>query len=312
MTPDIATLTFRDLEYIIAIDYCKSFRIAAQECAVSQPALSAQIKKIEDVFDIQIFERTNREVITTSLGKNIVKQCHIILEELEMLGSVARGSESLMNGTLRLGILETLSPYLLGRLMSQISKAYPNLKIVLRESKRDEMLEDLRVGKLEAVISTLPLPSSASNFCFLKLFFERFRIASSIKNDLSKRKAVNVSKIDPDRLILLDQEFSLTEQTCEILDHEILASATPTFTTSIEAAYMMLKGSDKHFVVPELAAQWNREIKGVSLKPLNSDHIGRTIGLIWRPRYKFSDSLREFGLTIGKAALKTYPFLRKP
>ncbi len=312
MTPEVSTLTLRDLEYVIAIAEHKNFRLAAKSCAVSQPALSAQIKKMEAALDIQIFERTNREVLVTTVGQQIVEQSRVILEELEVLGSIARGADKPLEGVFRLGIVSTLSSYLLPPLLTPFGKEYPKAELVLREAVLSELLEDLRIGKLDAVIGPLPIPRASGKFESCPLFCEPLSVALRHSHSLAKRKKIAPKILDPDNIILLDEKHSLTQITLELLESTQTENpAQYTFTTSIESMCSMIASSYRFGVVPFLSTMALKR-KDVVFRPLTGGSSRREIGFIWRPRYRGAQTLKKFGPKLSEIILRTFTGVQSP
>lgn len=310
MTPEVATLALRDLEYIIAIAEYKNFRLASKACAVSQPALSGQIKKVEQALDIQIFERTNREVLVTIIGEQIVEQCRTILEELEILGSIARGADKPLSGPFRLGVIASLSLYLMPQLLQPLGRSYPALELVLRESVVAELLEALRIGKLDAVLASIPLPAASGNFYTYPLFKEPLVVALNESNRLAKKSKVSRKALDLDNMVLLDEQHSLTQKVLSLVETpEMKFPPQPTFTTSIESLCFMVAGSDKHGVVPLLASKVSRNIKELAFRSFSRPAPKREVGLIWRPRFRGAQALKEFAPKLQEMIGKLNPEL---
>src|SRR5690242_14172011 len=135
---NISWLTLRDLQYLVAVAQHRHFGKAAAACHVSQPALSAQIRKIEDVLGVQLFERSNRRVAITATGEAVVHQARVVLEEAEKISELTTERQPL-TGPLRLGSIATVGPYLMPHLLAPLRKAYPKLELFLREGLTDEL-----------------------------------------------------------------------------------------------------------------------------------------------------------------------------
>src|SRR5438874_4452181 len=169
---NISWLTLRDLQYLVSVADHGHFGKAAAACNVSQPALSAQIRKIEDVLGMQLFERTNRRVAITQPGQMVANQARVVLEEAAKLGEFSRSAQERLSGSLRLGAIATVGPYLMPHLLAPLRKAYPKLDLFLQEGLTDQLLAELKAGRLDAVIAsdTFDDPSLRS----VPLFFEPF------------------------------------------------------------------------------------------------------------------------------------------
>jgi LysR family transcriptional regulator, hydrogen peroxide-inducible genes activator len=158
---NLAGLSLRDLEYIVAIAEHGSFRRAAKQCAVAQPSLSGQVRKLEEWLGISIFERTTRRVITTEQGKPVIDQARRVLEEARTLLILARPSGRPFGGSLRLAAISTLGPYLFPRVLPHLRARYPDLALLLGEGRTDDLLTALVAGEHDAVLIALPNPHEA-------------------------------------------------------------------------------------------------------------------------------------------------------
>lgn len=294
MTPDVSVLTFRDLEYIVAIAEYKSFSIAAKHCAVSQPALSGQIKKVEQALDVQIFERTNREVLVTEAGLKIVRQSESILEELEILGEIARNTDGMLQGTLRLGIISSLANFYLPKILPKIKKEFPDLEIIVRSAIEVQLLEDLRLGKIDVVICSLPLPKNAGVFNNQSIFMEELYLVSNNNNPIIEKNKVKLKNLNPNEMIFIDEHNELTKQILELINtYEIEFPVQPTYTSSVEMLIEMLKVSPKYSILPKLAFDSIKNKKKLSRVNLEGSKLKREISLVWRPRYRANKGIEK-------------------
>src|SRR6185295_4471905 len=146
------------LEYLLAVAEHDPFGRAALAVHVSQPALSGQIRKIEDVLGVRLFERSNRRVIITEMGKKIVTQARVVLEEAQRLAVLAQNPAAPLSGSLKLGAIATLGPYYLPHVLGPLRKAFPALQLHLREGRTAELIADLRAGDLDALLASPTFP----------------------------------------------------------------------------------------------------------------------------------------------------------
>src|SRR5262245_44725975 len=154
MPMNISWLTLRDLQYVVSVAEHQHFGKAAAACHVSQPALSAQIRKIEDMLGVQIFERSNRRVSITREGQAVADQARVVLEEAYKIGEMASFVREPLAGPFRLGAIATVGPYLMPHLLAPLRKSYPKLNLFLREGLTDPLLGELKAGQLDAVIAS--------------------------------------------------------------------------------------------------------------------------------------------------------------
>src|SRR5262245_2942814 len=136
---NISSLTLRDLEYLVAVANRKHFGKAAEACHVSQPALSAQIQKIESFLGITLFERTKRNVVVTPAGELVAEQARIVLEEAQRIVTIAQRTNRPLSGSLRLGAISTLGPYLMPHLLGALRRRFPELELLMTEGLTDHL-----------------------------------------------------------------------------------------------------------------------------------------------------------------------------
>src|SRR5437868_2059324 len=153
--PSLHDISIRQLEYVIAVADTLGFHRAAERCHVSQPTLSAQIQQIEGVLGVRLFERDRRQVLLTHAGEEIVARARRVVVELEEVLDVASRVRDPFAGTFRVGVIPTIAPYLLPDVTPALAKRYPKLRLVFREEKTDEVMRELREGKLDAGLVAL-------------------------------------------------------------------------------------------------------------------------------------------------------------
>src|SRR5688500_2580150 len=147
--------TLRQLQYAVAIADSLSFRKAAERCHVSQPSLSAQLAQLEDVLGLRLFERDRRRVLVTAAARELLERARLILRESDDLVELARRSSDPLSGTLRIGVIPTISPYLLPRLTIPIRSSFPRLNLLWQEDKTEVLLQSLDTGTLDAALLAL-------------------------------------------------------------------------------------------------------------------------------------------------------------
>jgi LysR family hydrogen peroxide-inducible transcriptional activator len=309
MTPEVAVISPRDLEYVVSIAENLNFRLASEECAVSQPALSAQIKKVEDSLDVQIFERTNRRVMLTPVGEKIVAQARVVLDELEFLGSIARGADRPLEGTFNLGLPPTLLAYLVPRLIAPLSKHFPKLELSLREAPERELLEELKTGKLDAIIAPSFEPTATKGLQTFSLFREPILLALSTKSPLANKEYISVKTLTLENMVLLDSQDSLTEMAYQLVTTE--GTQRPMHTSSIESLCCMVANTNKYSLIPLLASYRKRELRSLTYLKLRGSSVSRRIDFCWRSRFRGSQSLKNFAPIVKNLILSQYPGLLK-
>jgi len=271
-------MNIRDLKYLVAVaDHCH-FGNAAEACFVSQPALSMQIKKLEDTLGIQLIERTNKSVFLTEIGKLVTQHARDIICRVEIMRDIARQAKDPYSGELRLGVIPTLAPYLLPHIIPGLTRIFPNLKIYLHEEQTDHLITKLKHGKIDAALFGLPLIDE--DFIALPLFEEELVLATPFNHALSKRQSIRHSDLKNKTLLLLEDGHCLRDQALSLC-HIVNASADKSFqATSLETLRHMVASNAGITLMPKLACRAN---DGICYLPFASPKPTRILGMIWRP-----------------------------
>lgn len=269
-------MNIRDLKYLIALADHQHFGKAAEACFVSQPALSMQIKKLEESLGVLLIERNNKRIFFTEIGNEIVKHARDIIYRLDTMEEIASQSKDPFSGELHLGIIPTLAPYLLPLIIPQLSSQFPKLKLYLLEEKTQDLLQKLNEGKLDAAILALPIEG---DFSIHPLFDEEFILAIPLNHPLAKKKKVKFSDLENKSLLLLEDGHCLREQALAFC-HRANASELKNFhATSLETLRHMVAAGVGMTLMPKLACRLD---DGVCYLPFTLPEPTRKIGLIWR------------------------------
>ncbi|MDH3644219.1 MAG: LysR substrate-binding domain-containing protein, partial [Gammaproteobacteria bacterium] len=244
-------MNLRDLRYLVAVAEHRHFGRAAEASFVSQPTLSTQIKKLEEELGVTLIERTNRQVMLTPLGENIVEQAHKVLREVGELVHMAEEHRDPYGGEFRLGIIPTVAPYLLPKILGPMHKAFPNLRIQLMEGQTAAISRVLREGDLDAVIVALPLDEE--NVTEAPLYREPFYFAASRKHPKAGKKTVTLSDLDHEEVLLLEDGHCLRDQALEVCNSHNAVENTNFRATSIETLRQMVAADVGITLMPELA-----------------------------------------------------------
>jgi LysR family hydrogen peroxide-inducible transcriptional activator len=194
-------MTLTEFKYVVAVAEERHFGRAAERCFVSQPSLSAAVKNLEEELGVRLFERGKRGVLLTEAGERIVAQARRALEEAARVKLVARQGRDPLKGTLRLGIIHTVAPYLLPDLVAALRRAAPEMPLDVEENITANLDRMLRAGDLDAVI--LALPYEGPGIETVPLYEEAFRVAAPAKHPVARRKAIAVEDLDAGELLLL-------------------------------------------------------------------------------------------------------------
>jgi len=281
---NISWLTLRDLQYLIAVADHEHFGKAAAACNVSQPALSAQIRKIEDVLGVQLFERTNRRVTITPSGKAVADQARIVLEEAAKISGITRSAQEPLSGPLRLGAIATVGPYLLPHLLSPLRKAYPKLELFLREGLTEQLLGELRTGQLDAVIASNTFVDSTLRV--IPLFFEPFVLAAPRTHKLATKEHVDRRDLNAERMLLLEDGHCLRDQTLDLCPANRRGHIRQFQATGLETLRHLVATGSGYTLMPALAVSDDKMLKSlICYRRFDDKAIGREIVLACRNRF---------------------------
>ena len=271
-------MNIRDLQYLVSLADHGHFGKAAKESHVSQPTLSMQIKKLETYLDVQLVERTPKNVMLTDIGIQISERARSVLAEIQDIRAIAKSAQTPYSGDFRLGAFPTLAPYILPLIVPAIHQELPNLKLLLIEEKTDVLLEALKKGTLDAALLALPIEQYHINS--LALFDDPFLLAVSTEHSLAKKREVSLDDIEQHTLLLLEEGHCLRSQAldvCNILD----ISEYPDFrATSLETLRHMIIANVGITLIPRIAA---RKDKGIVYIPFRAPAPQRKIALVFRP-----------------------------
>ena len=167
-----SVMTLQQMEYIVALDKYRHFVLAAEACGVTQPTLSAMIQKLEEELDVKIFNRDRKNISPTSIGEKIIRQARITLNESLKIREVVADETDSMNGTLRIGVLPTIAPYIVPDFIYHFSESYPNVKLFIDEKESKALMQDLRFGNIDMAICTQP--DDMDNMLSIPVYTEKF------------------------------------------------------------------------------------------------------------------------------------------
>lgn len=270
-------MNLRDIQYMVAVGDLEHFGKAAEQCHVSQPTLSGQIKKLEEQLGVTLFERNNRRVMPTEIGNSLLAIGRRILRDAEQMKALAEQSRDPLAGNFRLGAFPTLSTYLFPALTPQLRRMLPQLRLILIEEKTQQLLTQLHDGSIDAALLALPIHDDS--LVSLPLFEDPFSLAMHPSHPLAARAQVRMDEISPYRLMLLDEGHCLRDQALEVCQLHALDIEQDVRATGLETLRQMVKIGTGITLMPEIALRPNEaDIVYIPIEPAPS----RTIGLVWR------------------------------
>ncbi|HET9618788.1 MAG TPA: LysR substrate-binding domain-containing protein [Pseudolabrys sp.] len=283
-------ITLRQLRYLAALARSRHFGRAAEACAVTQPALSMQIRELERELGADLIERRPGEIAVTETGLEVAQRAEYILAATRDLVDFARHRD-VLSGPLKLGIIPTLAPYLLPRVLPLLQKRHPALRLDVRETQTDTLVGELGAGALDCLL--LALPVEAGDVETIALFDDRFLLAAPAAEPLPKRR-VTMGDVDQRRLILLEEGHCLRDQALAFCASKTRDAAASLGATSLATVMQMVANGYGVTLVPEIAADVEVRDARVRLTRFAAPEPGRVIGLAFRrtsPRRKDFEAL---------------------
>lgn len=282
-------LTLKQLRYFEALARHGHFGRAADASAISQPALSMQIKELEETLGIELFERSARQVRLTSFGETFALRVRDILTSVEELADLARASRDRLVGRLRIGVIPTIAPYLLPTIIDSLSQRYDGLDIHVRETQTSKLIEELADGRIDTAI--LALPVSEPSFTEVALFSEDFVLVRP-KEDEGK-PVPNREKLREMRLLLLEEGHCFRDQALSFCDMQSLRPRELLDGSSLSTLVQMVGAGIGVTLIPEMAVAVETRSAAVSVAHFMSPRPSRSIGMIWRKANPLAARLQE-------------------
>ncbi len=278
--------TLRQLRYLVALDDHRHFGHAAEACGATQSTLSAGLQELESALGASLVERTKRRVLMTPLGEEVVVRARQLLRDAEEIGALVRSAAEPLSGSLRLGVIPTVGPYLLPKVMPHLRVMNPHLRLYLREDLTARLLERLSGGDLDLVL--LALPYRADEFEFETLFEDPFVLACPPGHPLAQAALGPSSLATEDDLLLLEEGHCLREHALAAC-HLSMSPGQPggeqsrLLATSLPTLVQMVAGGLGITLLPQMALD-SGILAGTDLvsRSLGEDAPARTIGLAWR------------------------------
>jgi len=279
-------ITLRQLRYLSALAKHGHFGRAAEACAVTQPALSMQIRDLERTLGVAVVERRPGDVMLTDVGREIARRGEAVLTASRDLVDFARHRSGLLTGRLTLGVIPSLAPYLLPRILPLLQSRFPELRLELRETQTRQLIEDIKSGALDAAM--LALPVAEPDIDAIALFEDLFLLAVPANDPRRENARVAAADIDQSRLILLEDGHCLRDQALAFCASAARAQMPGTGTgtvfgaSSLSTVMQMVASGYGVTLIPQIAADVERRDDRVKFLRLQNPQPGRNIGLVFR------------------------------
>jgi len=274
------SINIRDLRYLCALAAHRHFGRAAAACHVSQPTLSAQLKKLEDTLGVRLLERVGRRSELTPAGEAVVERARRVLRELDDLVMLARARQDPLAGPLSLGFIPTLGPYLMPFVVPVLHARLPRLELALHEDQTRRLLERVRAGELDAAVLALPVENQGLET--VALFEEPFLVAVPAGHRLARAGALSVESLEGETLLLLEDGHCLRDQALEVCGR-IRTERRDFRATSLETLRHMVAAGGGITLLPKLATGTPAgHEQGLAVCPFEPPAPVRRIGMVWR------------------------------
>ncbi|MBT4878581.1 MAG: LysR family transcriptional regulator [Alphaproteobacteria bacterium] len=260
-------MNVRDFEYLIAVDELKSFSKASQECSVSQPALSQQIKKIEGQLGFNIFERDKKNIITTAKGKAVIKQAKSIINSYLKIKNINNNEVSI-----KIALIPTICPYLLPLIVDKLHQKLPNIKFYFLELKTDDLIKRLKAGEIDFGIIAYFQDLIDDKLNYLKLYDEEFLLTLPKQSKLTQDDFLKI--MEEKKLILLEEGNCLSDNIKEICSIYNQNSFSNFYATNIETVKNMVRINNGAALLPKLSCLDNDNLKTLSFTPKKFREVG--------------------------------------
>lgn len=273
-------MNLKDLKYLVALADTGHFGKAAERTFVSQPTLSAQLKKLEEYLGVKLVERHPKNVHLTEVGKQVVVRARRMLDEGDEIIALARNTDPFA-GKLKLGLIPTIGPYLLPRVMQKIRKALPHLGLMLYEHQTEPLLKRLRDGEID--VGILALPIAQEGLETRALFDEAFTVALPNGNELAAKTTIKLQDLKGQTLLLLEDGHCLRDQALEVCSRIDVREAEDFRATSLETLRQMVVAGLGVTLLPELAVESPfGSQRGITIRRFAKPAPTRSVGAVWR------------------------------
>lgn len=292
-------VTLKQLRYFDALAREQHFGRAAEACSITQPALSMQITELEQQLGLVLVERTRSGVLLSDRGREIAAMAARILGSVNELIDYALHSNSLLAGSLRLGVIPSIAPYMLPPLLPLLREGYPNLELHIRETQTLPLVQELTEGKLDVVL--LALPITQPDIETMALFDDRFLLALPKSKKLASRVRATKDLIEHERLLLLEEGHCLRDQALSYCSLQQSSTVNTFGVSSLSTIVEMVAAGYGITLLPEMCINVEARGRDIGITRFVDPQPSRSVGLAWRATSPRSEDFRELGRLIKQA-----------
>jgi LysR family transcriptional regulator, hydrogen peroxide-inducible genes activator len=294
----MASVTHKQLRYFDALARHGHFGRAADACAISQPALSMQIKELEETLGGMLLERGARHVGLTKFGEEVAQRVRDILRSVDELGDFARASRDQLAGRLRVGMIPTIAPYLLPTVIGNLTRLHPELDIHVRETLTPKLIGELREGRLDTAIVALPV--SEPSLTEVALFAENFLLVRP--GEAEGTPVPTVKALREMRLLLLEEGHCFRDQALSFCNMHSSPPREVLDASSLSTLVQMVGAGIGVTLIPEMAVAVETRSASVSVARFKNPQPSRTIGMVWRKTSPLARQLLQISEVICLSA----------
>jgi LysR family hydrogen peroxide-inducible transcriptional activator len=291
-------ITLRQLHYFDALAVHSHFGHAAAACAISQPALSMQIKELEEALGGVLIERGARQVRLTQFGQEVALRVRDILRSVDELGDFARASQNRLAGRLRIGMIPTVAPYLLPTVIGNLTRTRPELEIHVREALTSKLIQELAEGRLDTAIVALPV--SEPSLTEVALFAENFLLVRPGEDEGTP--VPSSEALRGMRLLLLEEGHCFRDQALSFCHMQSSLPRQTLDASSLSTLVQMVSAGMGITLIPEMAVPVETCSASVSVARFKDPQPSRTIGMVWRKTSPLAGQLLQLSKVVGRSA----------
>ena len=273
--------TLKQLRYLCAVAEHVHFGQAAKACHVTQSTLSAGILELEETLGVSLVERNNRQVLLTHLGEDVLRRSLGVLRDVEDLVTLCDAAAEPFSGKMRLGVIPTVAPFILPRLLNRLREQYPAFQLFIREDLSQHLVTALHHGELDVLLLALPFPAEGVET--MALFNDEFLLASPPSHALASQPTVRTSQLKGEGLLLLEDGHCLREhalEACKLRDSDV---SVPYQATSLNTIVQMVANGIGITLLPRMALDAHiLSGTNVCVSAFSERNVARSIGLMWR------------------------------
>ncbi len=292
-------VSIKQLRYFDAVVRIGHFGRASEYCAVSQPALSMQVKNLENELGVQLLERQPQGVKPTKVGLEIAQRGMKILSDARDLRDFAHHRQNVLSGELHLGVIPSIAPYALPPLLPLLREKYPDANLHIRESQTEGLLRELQDGTLDVLLAALPIEQP--NMETIRLFEDPFVLAAPADYDAKGRVTVTPDLLKDQRLLLLEEGHCLRDQALSFCQLQQIGNINTYGASTLSTIVQMVANGMGMTLLPKMSLALESRNQNVRLLRFSDPEPSRTVGLIWRSTSPRKRDFVEFGKLVVEA-----------